>query len=249
MTKKKDHVVGSISEFNLFLYSNATKEPNPEADLTIALKALKKGAAGILIYDHPVSVMAAALDREQKAEDMLNIWVAQAAAHLTLYRKERQKIYVVERNKTPIVQKDFPDMSLPEALLAPLTPDDPLLYALASFCFDQHPSAQRLLAELRTSGQPSENIYAGPDLAAAVARYHQMASEQRNQLLMQENDSKQKAARLLQEQIIQLQATTEAYYRNSEAACQELDRLYASKSWRVTKPLRGLRRIVQTRWN
>ena len=78
--------------------------------------------------------------------------------------------------------------------------------------------------------------------------------------------------RLRQEQIVQLQATVETYYREGEAlrmelaqkeealddlkrrleeaqgehtaAQEELHRIYVSRSWRVTEPLRGFRRAV-----
>lgn len=248
------------STFNLYLFSNALEAPNPETDMATALKAVKKNATGILTYDNPVSVMAAALGRGQKAEDVLDIWATQAEAHLALYRKVRQKIHVVERNQTPVARERFPDMILPEALMAPLTTDDPLLYALASACFDQHPSAQQLLAELRASGPPPQNGYVGPDLLAAMARYHQLSPGYRDSLQTQEKvqsehkklqiqagDATQESARLLQEQVVQLQATTEAYYRDSEELRQEISRIYASKSWRVTRPLRSLRQTVWAR--
>lgn len=97
-------------------------------------------------------------------------------------------------------------------------------------------------------------------LQAALENYERERQEQKESLQLRQN------------QIVQLQATVEAYYREAEnlrglltekdraldererqmeqeraahhAACEELRRLYDSKSWRVTEPLRGIRRVV-----
>lgn len=151
---------------------------------------------------------------------------------------------------------------------------------------------------LRPDGVPAQEA---PDLAAALSSYHVLAGqgqelsdksreavalfaetthlrEERASLKAQLEAATTRVGALTsetglkQQQIVQLQATSETYFKEAEASrtqgverqaeldglreerdalvrhrdelIGELDKIYRSKSWKVTEPLRGMRRVV-----
>lgn len=141
-------------------------------------------------------------------------------------------------------------------------PDNPLFHALASLLFSKDPLAGRILAELRSSGVAPNKEYGAIDIAAAVT--HAQNGKLGDTLTLPAG-SKQ----LLQEQVIQLQATAETYYHDAEqmrrggvggndvgnsylqtqvnALQLEIEHIYNSNSYRITKPMRDFRRWVGTK--
>lgn len=144
----------------------------------------------------------------------------------------------------------------------PLKQSDPVFYALASLVIGNAPTAKKHLTKLRGGSGADKKDYLGIDINAAISHCQvRMRTGVTGRGLPVSS-----SAELLQEQVIQLQATAETYYNISERLRQnaggvgigggflqtqvstlqlELDQVYKSKSWRITAPLRGFRRLIK----
>lgn len=252
---------------------------------------LDPDARGMIIYDDPIAVLAAALAEKADPGEALAIWEEQAEIGLALFRKARRRLSIIARSRMAIAPAAYrvmledllSDRTWPRALRGKIIPQDLLCIAIARYYLDQSPSARLLLAELQASALQPDGVPAqeAMDLPAVLAAYHaivgfqQTATEQSSALIAltdraaglekelgnqragaekAQADLSQMRAReqtlgkevtLRNEQITQLQATVETYFKEAEMLRAELDRIYRSKSWRVTEPLRGMRRAVQ----
>ncbi len=250
----------TVSPANFGIYITASDETlnTQSLDVELARKAIDKGSTGFLTYPNPLEIVAASLQQGQDGTQALADWQSQATAHLTFFRQARKSIQIVEHSHA--VPDSFQE-SLPQGLLFPLVENDPLYLALASLLLDKAPAAQRILAELRASGTVAVKDYAGIDIAAAVSHSQTRLKTGTNGRGLPVSSS----VALLQEQVVQLQATAETYYQDAEqmrrkvagngagngpatghlqaqvAALQhEVDELYRSNSWRITGPLRKI---------
>lgn len=241
--------------FGLYL-ATADGDFAPESsDLATGSAELAKVDGGALVYPDPVAVIAAAMQQGQDGTQTLEDWQSQATDYLALYRKMRETLQLMEHSHAA---PEVTDAVVPEVMTEPLKGNDPLYYALASLLFQKNPVAQRTLAELRASGMVPDKDYADVDLSAAVTH----AQTRMKASTAGQGIGASSSVSLLQEQVIQLQATAEIYYQDAEKMRMgggagsgymqtqvevlqlELDQLYKSKSWRVTEPLRGLRRLA-----
>jgi len=227
-------------------------------DLASAKAALGNDGKGFLVYPDPLDVVSTALQQGEDGSQAIKDWQANANAHLAFFRKTRKSLQIVEHSHaSPAASED----NLPQGLLHPLSKTDPLYCALASLLLENASSTQRLLAELRASGTVPANTYAGIDIAAAIAHSQTRMKTGANGRGLPVSSS----VALLQEQVIQLQATAETYYQDAEKMRQkvagngagsgpanghlqaqvatlqhEIDQLYRSNSWRITGPLRKI---------
>lgn len=221
-------------------------------NLANADKLLSDDATGLLVYPDPLSVVAAATEKDETGQDALVDWQIKADEQLTLYRKMRHKIQIVEHSNVapPAVRAVAPGI-----LGQKLREDDPLFYVLANLLLTKNALASRTLAELRTSGGVPSNEYSKLNLSGAIVNAQNRNSGKKKAL---PEDSKQ----LLQEQLILQQASTETYFHNAEqmrlgltgasntnnscleaqvgALQLEIEDIHKSRSWRITRPLRGV---------
>lgn len=243
--------------FGLYLAGSDGDISLENTNLTEGEQALIEGANGILIYPDPLSAIAASLEKGEDGLDALNAWQLRASAQLALYRKMRGKLKIVEQSH---VAPETTQAIIPDTLKKELQDDNPLFYALASLLFFKDAKATRVLAELRTTGGVKIKELGGINAEAAVAQAQRGLSGRK---LASPTGSIQ----LLQEQVIQLQATAETYYYDAEkmrrgAAAgsavgsshlqaqigtlqHEIKEIHKSNSWRVTRPLRGFSRWLK----
>lgn len=209
---------------------------------------------GILVYPDPLSVIAASMEKGEDGLEILKDWQLKASNQLALYRKMRDKLKVAEdSHAAPASVRAV----APEILGQDLREDNPLFHALASQLFAKDPVAVRVLAELRCSGAAPSTEYGDIDITAAVTHAQNTESAPPRALPVGSTE-------LLQEQVIQLQATAETYYHDAEqmrrsgadgngvgnsylqaqvdALQLEIEHIYNSNSYRITKPMRDFRR-------
>jgi hypothetical protein len=132
---------------------------------------------------------------------------------------------------------------------------------VAALAVLQSPDALRFLAELTTTegdetGSQTAALAAGASAQAALARLAALreattapptaTTSQADRL---RDRDMQAAATLAQEQIRQLRATLGVYHADAEALRAELEQIKRSRSWRITEPLRGVRRSVSREVN
>jgi|GEM_PF-1310995 len=178
---------------------------------------------------------------------------------------ERSRITAAPLSYREMLKGLLPSKALPAQLCGKVSSPDPMLVTIAALYLTQCPIAIRLLAELRACGRRPEGITAQvvADPKENLATYQVLAdlwqtsgqtrdltrAQSRNsgleETLGQSKKREQDLSgeiKLLKEQLTQLQATTEVYFKQAEVQRTELDRIYVSKSWRITEPLRGIRR-------
>lgn len=265
-----DHGAG----FNYFQTGTGIGEPVAFSSPEDLAAGLGEDASGLIIYNDPIPVLAEVLAKKGDPAAALVNWEEQAAAALAVLRKARRQLSLVERGHLMTAPAAYrvmlegllPGQRLPGMLHQEIVPLDPLLHMIASLYLQQRPTAQRHLAELRASGLRPEGVspQKATNLPAVLATYHALTDGTAG--LEKELDSLRAGAErvqgdlgraqtqkqtlghevtLLNEQLTQLQATVETYFKETEALRAELDRIYRSKSWRVTEPLRGMRRAAQ----
>lgn len=248
--------IDASARFGFFVAASDGAFSLESQSLADAEKTLSEGTNGILVYPDPLSVIAAAMQKGKDGQEALSDWQLKASAQLALYRKMRDRLEIVEHSHAaPVTVWAV----APDVLGQELREDNPLFYALASQLFSKDAQAARVLAELRSSGVAPSKEYGGIDIAAAVTHAQNSKSGPPRTLPAG-------SAQLLQEQVIQLQATAETYYHDAEqmrrgaggngvgnsylqaqigALQLEIEDIYASNSWRVTRPLRGVSRRLK----
>lgn len=222
---------------------------------------VRAGGRGAAVYDSPEEVVAQALAAGADWQGWLALWMAEAQACLAAFRAAEGRVLLLPRRPWAAAQGEEPP-GLQEILpggrgsLAPLAavPDpDPAFYAMAVLLLQSQPEAALRLEELQACSRFPDAAAAAPAVGPeAVAAAGQRLCRQRGELALQLTEGDLQRG-LLEEQLKQLQAVTESYYRQLaartaelEQARGELDHVYRSKSWRVTKPLREARRVLGT---
>lgn len=228
-------------------------------DLTKAGDALAEAGGGVLVYPDPVAVIALDLEHGGDGTKALKDWQSQAGAYLKLHSKMGKQLQIMEHSHSA---PETSAETVPEIMNRPLKQSDPVFYALASLVIGNAPTAKKHLTKLRGGSGADKKDYLGIDINAAISHCQvRMRTGVTGRGLPVSS-----SAELLQEQVIQLQATAETYYNISERLRQnaggvgigggflqtqvstlqlELDQVYKSKSWRITAPLRGFRRLIK----
>lgn len=186
-------------EFNFYIFPDCAQASEKMKTPENAREALKQNVLGGLIYDDPVAVMAAALQRGRQPQEALILWEKQAKTYLAFYNEVPEKIHVFERSKPENAQVFFQNLSIPNELAVSLSSVDPYLYKRCSSEFEKNVMARDLLAKLRS------------------------AQETSLKKIIDAKVETRRAAKLLR---------------------VRLDNIYKSKSWRITKPFRKIRRII-----
>lgn len=204
--------------------------------------------AALLVWDDPQDMLARAIAAGEDAGAALAGWLRELRMHLVLARTAGPACGFVARGRLAEGIAAAPGLGLPA--VPPRPAPDPLDAAVAALLVAQDPEAARLLAELE-SGTDPDRLPLRPTPAAAEAALTALrraaAGVKSAAKVAVKPETKPEAGAeaalaLAKEQVVQLQATLEASWRDAEALRAELGRIYASKSWRVTEPLRGVRR-------
>lgn len=235
---------------------------------------------GLFLYDDPASVLATAVALRADWRQALEIWQAQAARALDLVNASGGRLRLVARDAlaaasdAALARAGLARAELPPGWnVAPRGAGDEVLAILRALLAEDNRlrasieaiETQRLpLPAPADPTVPAETVLeryftqldagrAVGDLRTALAQ-----TTARAEALEAEMASLGAQRRLLEEQLVQLQASAEQYFARAEALQEqaesgghevtalraELERLYRSKSWRVTTPLRWLRRGV-----
>lgn len=226
--------------------------PLPLAAVAARLPDLVPEGAGapaaLLVWDDPQDMLARAIAAGEDAGAALAGWLRELRMHLVLARTAGPACGFVARGRLAEGIAAAPGLGLPA--VPPRPAPDPLDAAVAALLVAQDPEAARLLAELE-SGTDPDRLPLRPTPAAAEAALTALrraaAGVKSAAKVAVKPETKPEAGAeaalaLAKEQVVQLQATLEASWRDAEALRAELGRIYASKSWRVTEPLRGVRR-------
>ncbi|SMY09223.1 6-hydroxymethylpterin diphosphokinase MptE-like protein [Flavimaricola marinus] len=188
--------------------------------------------AFVLSYVDPCVWLSDALREGRSADTALADWNSTLRRHLvvarTLSGKCRYSVAAQLASGTP--EADGPD-------LAPL--------AAAAMHVLRNAETLRFLAEL---GGLADSL--STDAIAAMAeRTSSPGTASAPDTPQAETALRDARARhnLAEEQVKQLRAMVELYHKDAEALRDELTRIERSTSWRVTQPLRGLRRVLSFR--
>jgi hypothetical protein len=203
----------------------------------------------VLAYADPCGLVAQAMAAGQDPDAALTLWIRSLRQHLVVARTAGDLCRF-----HPLGQ---PHPDLPAEAHHP----DPLALAVAALAVLQSPDALRFLAELTTTegdetGSQTAALAAGASAQAALARLAALreattappAATTSQADRLRDRDM-QAAATLAQEQIRQLRATLGVYHADAEALRAELEQIKRSRSWRITEPLRGVRRSVSREVN
>ena len=210
--------------------------------------------AALLVWEDPQDMLARAIAAGEDGAAALADWRREVRMHLVLARAAGPACGFVARARLAEGIAAAPGPGLPA--VPPRPAPDPLDAAVAALCLAQDAEALRLVAELERGTEPGRlPVRADPAAArAALAALRRAAARPDPEPAVvpapepdagsaAKPDAKSAAAlSLAQEQVVQLQATLEASWRDAETLRAELGRIYASKSWRITEPLRGARR-------
>lgn len=214
--------------------------------------ALATDAVVVIVCDDPQVALARVLEAGQNMAAALIAWKELAAAHLDLCRGTAGRVVLVGDD----LLKDRAALQarLPDALELPALPVAPpvarLAQGVAAAVLASDPDAQALFQELMDRGLSEAAEVTQPTLAQMIREGATLPDQ----------------VRLQTAQLMQLQATVESDYREAAALRTELEkiaderdglrhehgqlqdelhRVYASRSWRITRPLRGLLALTQ----
>jgi glycosyltransferase involved in cell wall biosynthesis len=239
-------------------------------DPATAQAALVDDDIGLVTYDDPAVVLADVIDKGGDPVEALAEWEANARAALALHHKARHQLTLFERS----LLIDAPALCLSmlgkilsssdellDMVRAPPSAPDSLSFAVARMHVQSSRSAPRLLAELRASGRRPDGV-STEDAASleVVSEAHQVLRKLREVMsnsareLAAARDTVAQAeeqvrvqnqkAQELQKEIENLRIKSKAHQAISEQLKADIDAIYRSRSWKVTRPLRAFRRVI-----
>ena len=230
----------------------------PEDLWAVSPQALEE-KSHIIVYDDPALVLAWLIAVEGDWRQALDYWQAQARQALGIFYRNRGRIQLAERGELARHREGLPKawQQRPEKIT-------PLLLLTARGLLQHEAATMSLVAELESCGLGAGQVISAETGQAAVEEYHALrhALVAERTARRSEGDARMEKAQaqnaLLEEQLSQLQAVCEQY--SAQASSQqeraggleeerdhlraEIDRIYHSKSWKVTGPLRGVRRAL-----
>lgn len=231
----------------------------------------------LIVYDQAADVLAAALAGQQDWRAALESWQAQAQQAIGTFYQARDRVKLLSRQSwsgasVATLHEQFGVAAQQLLPLQAAGQKDLVLHALACQILQGYPRVLQVQEQLQACSQlaPAGEVdESATDQLVTVARH---VLQQRQAQQSRATDSQ---LALLQEQLKQLQATSEAYFakltaqsqeletlqgdlrqvtgerdHNSserQGAEQELERIYGSKSWKVTEPLRRARQVLGSR--
>jgi len=237
---------------------------------------------GVILYDDLAQLLASSIELRADWHRALADWVARARAARDLCGRSQGRVRMVQRgalaaaSDAALAQAGLHRADLPVSwTAAPAGPDAKVLHIVRSL-LQEDAELRQLQEALRAAGVPLDapaertvpsetalGTYVSQLDDGREAGHLRIALEQTTAALeaqVEKNSSLDAQKRLLEEQLVQLQAATEQYFaqaealrtetesarREREALREELERVYHSKSWRVTAPLRKLRGRIGT---
>lgn len=231
---------------------------------------VEAGRRGLVLYDDPVSMLATTLEVGGDTAAMLVAWERNAELCLDLRRRAGDQLTVIERGGLahtpeswePLLTDILGAQRLPQELRPNDAAQDPLLTIVADAIMREAPIARSLLAELQAYARRSESTVAPPEptVSAALKRYHSLRDTcvtlQMEILRLYRGSAAPKsgehasakgskppsdALEKLHNYKSSLETELELERNKNAELAAELTQVYASKSWRITEPLRRAR--------
>lgn len=227
-----------------------------------------------VMWSDPTNCLASAIEEGTAIPEAIEGWRARADEILTLLRKNRRNITLVESDLLTASHADpawevlRKRLDIPQhVVLSQPGPQSALSRAIARLAVPQIDSLRDLLEELRASGvSPLTEENTSATLAAAAEAFEGPRSSQDEMALLREQVQIQIAEAHRAEETIaslrdqlnrltednlrltatqtELEAQNAKLMRDVEGLTTMLSMVYASTSWRVTAPLRGVKRLV-----
>lgn len=241
------------------------------------LETLLEGSDGraCLSYADPRGLVARAIAEGADPQPVLAGWRRDMGALLALYRANRARLALVERDGLQRntgayrVMLSNHAIALPDDLApAPVPVPEVMIRALAELLVLRDAETRQVLDELEASAlRPLEiETEHGPDAQAVLGAFDRMkAVEGEAARLRGEMGRKASELRVQSAQIDQLRAASETYATEADtlradsahraeanrkiteeayALRAELDAVYASTSWKISGPVRSLKRVL-----
>ncbi|SLN72220.1 hypothetical protein LOS8367_03685 [Limimaricola soesokkakensis] len=224
--------------------------------------------SGVLLYQDPRSTLNASA-RQGDVKTTLERWQCDAERHLELYRQYRDKLTVFCADDLLSGKTGFPKLLEEKGLNisefeSAITPKgDPITKALAQAALQDMPEVLRTFLELQASSTRPRGFDFSMDIDDALNRLRSLSAKmqtleiasRRTQGQLKEE---QTTRALLEQQLVQLRATADKYFSDSEKAKKTIAELEAersrldenikeilrSTSWQVTGPLRSAKRLI-----
>lgn len=254
--------VSETPDFRLYA-AGSDGIPSPQPDPDAMTRHLAGGAGeGLVIYVRPAACLAAALARGESLAEAQARWCAAAAAVMAVRRRYRDRVTIVEAPGTAEAKKAVRQAvgarGLTLTLPAGPDPDDGTgAETLCALSLGLDPDAAALVDALQaaTTGpcsEPGDPAALIADLAAAWSATG--ATDERAEIERRLAEAEARET-ILKNQVLELEgalrnqaATTAQARAETERARTDgkaaLDAVHASTSWRVTGPMRALKRML-----